>query len=131
MKRRKTAFAVALCAAFAAACAALFFKEWFPGALLVPILLIFAAVVLKKPEPSVAAAFIQKQLDDIDRSGTKSGVSDNALREELWKDDQTRQLLIANKQSSDREKRNMKERLRSSKRGKRISVRIRRRPNAI
>lgn len=95
MKRRKTAFAVALCAAFAAACAALFFKEWFPGALLVPILLIFAAVVLKKPEPSVAAAFIQKQLDDIDRSGTKSGVSDNALREELWKDDQTRQLLIA------------------------------------
>ncbi|MEK3890970.1 AAA family ATPase [Bacillus sp. FSL W7-1354] len=95
MKRRKTAFAVALCAAFAAACAALFFKEWFPGALLVPILLIFAAVVLKKPEPSAAAAFIQKQLDDIDRSGTKSGVSDNALREELWKDDQTRQLLIA------------------------------------
>ncbi|TWN89694.1 Chromosome partition protein Smc [Bacillus paralicheniformis] len=95
MKRRKTAFAVALYAAFAAACAALFFKEWFPGALLVPILLIFAAVVLKKPEPSVAAAFIQKQLDDIDRSGTKSGVSDNALREELWKDDQTRQLLIA------------------------------------
>jgi len=95
MKRRKTAFAVALCAAFAAACAALFFKEWFPGALLVPILLIFAAVVLKKPEPSVAAAFIQKQLDDIDRSGTKSGVSDNALREELWKDDQSRQLLIA------------------------------------
>ncbi|MBC8623988.1 AAA family ATPase [Bacillus paralicheniformis] len=95
MKRRKTAFAVALCAACAAACAALFFKEWFPGALLVPILLIFAAVVLKKPEPSAAAAFIQKQLDDIDRSGTKSGVSDNALREELWKDDQTRQLLIA------------------------------------
>ncbi|TWK87071.1 Chromosome partition protein Smc [Bacillus paralicheniformis] len=95
MKRRKTAFAAALCAAFAAACAALFFKEWFPGALLVPILLIFAAVVLKKPEPSAAAAFIQKQLDDIDRSGTKSGVSDNALREELWKDDQTRQLLIA------------------------------------
>ncbi|WP_026579961.1 AAA family ATPase [Bacillus sp. SB47] len=95
MKRRKTAFAVALCAAFAAACAALFFKEWFPGALLVPILLIFAAVVLKKPEPSAAAAFIQKQLDDIDRSGTKNGVSDNALREELWKDDQTRQLLIA------------------------------------
>ena len=95
MKRRKTAFAVALCAAFAAACAALFFKEWFPGALLVPILLIFAAVVLKKPEPSAAAAFIQKQLDDIDRSGTKSGVSDNALREELWKDDQSRQLLIA------------------------------------
>lgn len=95
MKRRKTAFAVALCATFAAACAALFFKEWFPGALLVPILLIFAAVVLKKPEPSAAAAFIQKQLDDIDRSGTKSGVSDNALREELWKDDQTRQLLIA------------------------------------
>lgn len=95
MKRRKTAFAVALCAAFAAAFAALFFKEWFPGALLVPILLIFAAVVLKKPEPSAAAAFIQKQLDDIDRSGTKSGVSDNALREELWKDDQTRQLLIA------------------------------------
>nr|WP_269146019.1 MULTISPECIES: AAA family ATPase [Bacillus] len=95
MKRRKTAFAAALCAAFAAAFAALFFKEWFPGALLVPILLIFAAVVLKKPEPSAAAAFIQKQLDDIDRSGTKSGVSDNALREELWKDDQTRQLLIA------------------------------------
>nr|WP_254122215.1 AAA family ATPase [Bacillus paralicheniformis] len=95
MKRRKTAFVVALCAAFAAACAALFFKEWFPGALLVPILLIFAAVVLKKPEPSAAAAFIQKQLDDIDRSGTKSGVSDNALREELWKDDQSRQLLIA------------------------------------
>ncbi|PRS16285.1 chromosome segregation protein SMC [Bacillus paralicheniformis] len=95
MKRRKTAFAVALCAAFAAACAALFFKEWFPGALLVPILLIFAAVVLKKLEPSAAAAFIQKQLDDIDRSGTKNGVSDNALREELWKDDQTRQLLIA------------------------------------
>lgn len=95
MKRRKTAFAVALCAAFAAACAALFFKEWFPGALLVPILLIFAAVVLKKPEPSAAAALIQKQLDDIDRSGTKSGVSDNALREELWKDDQSRQLLIA------------------------------------
>ncbi|WP_458110511.1 AAA family ATPase [Bacillus sp. PK6-013] len=95
MKRRKTAFAVALCAAFAAACAALFFKEWFPGALLVPILLIFAAVVLKKPEPSAASAFIQKQLDDIDRSGTKNGVSDNALREELWKDDQTRQLLIA------------------------------------
>ncbi|UAY70680.1 MULTISPECIES: AAA family ATPase [Bacillus] len=95
MKRRKTAFAAALCAACAAACAALFFKEWFPGALLVPILLIFAAVVLKKPEPSAAAAFIQKQLDDIDRSGTKSGVSDNALREELWKDDQTRQLLIA------------------------------------
>ncbi|WP_165688686.1 AAA family ATPase, partial [Bacillus paralicheniformis] len=51
MKRRKTAFAAALCAAFAAAFAALFFKEWFPGALLVPILLIFAAVVLKKPEP--------------------------------------------------------------------------------
>ncbi|TWM25705.1 hypothetical protein CHCC14821_3108 [Bacillus paralicheniformis] len=95
MKRRKTAFAAALCAAFAAACAALFFKEWFPGALLVPILLIFAAVVLKKPEPSAAAAFIQKQLDDIERSGSKSGVSDNALREELWKDDQTRQLLIA------------------------------------
>ncbi|PLC16120.1 AAA family ATPase [Bacillus paralicheniformis] len=95
MKRRKTAFAAALCAAFAAAFAALFFKEWFPGALLVPILLIFAAVVLKKPEPSAAAAFIQKQLDDIDRSGTKNGVSDNALREELWKDDQTRQLLIA------------------------------------
>jgi len=95
MKRRKTAFAAALCAAFAAAFAALFFKEWFPSALLVPILLIFAAVVLKKPEPSAAAAFIQKQLDDIDRSGTKSGVSDNALREELWKDDQTRQLLIA------------------------------------
>ncbi|MDN5389496.1 MULTISPECIES: AAA family ATPase [Bacillus] len=95
MKRRKTAFAAALCAAFAAACAALFFKEWFPGALLVPILLIVAAVVLKKPEPSAAAAFIQKQLDDIERSGSKSGVSDNALREELWKDDQTRQLLIA------------------------------------
>lgn len=95
MKRRKTAFAAALCAAFAAAGAALFFKEWFPGALLVPILLIVAAVVLKKPEPSAAAAFIQKQLDDIERSGSKSGVSDNALREELWKDDQTRQLLIA------------------------------------
>lgn len=95
MKRRKTACAAALCAAFAAACAALFFKEWFPGALLVPILLIVAAVVLKKPEPSAAAAFIQKQLDDIERSGSKSGVSDNALREELWKDDQTRQLLIA------------------------------------
>ncbi|MCJ2144950.1 AAA family ATPase [Bacillus sp. B19-2] len=95
MKRRKTACAAALCAAFAAAFAALFFKEWFPGALLVPILLIVAAVVLKKPEPSAAAAFIQKQLDDIERSGSKSGVSDNALREELWKDDQTRQLLIA------------------------------------
>ncbi|MCY9414853.1 chromosome segregation protein SMC, partial [Bacillus haynesii] len=86
-----------------AACAALFFKEWFPGALLVPILLIVAAFVLKKPEPSAAAAFIQKQLDDIDRSGSKSGVSDNALREELWKDDQTRQLLIA-KQAELRQK---------------------------
>ncbi|MCY8538610.1 ATP-binding protein [Bacillus haynesii] len=68
-----------------------------------PILLILAAFVLKKPEPSAAAAFIQKQLDDIDRSGSKSGVSDNALREELWKDDQTRQLLIA-KQAELRQK---------------------------
>ncbi|MEC0717654.1 AAA family ATPase [Bacillus licheniformis] len=103
MKRRRTAFAGALCAAFAAAFAALFFKEWFPGALLVPILLIFAAFILKKPEPSAAAAFIQKQLDDIDHSGSKGGVSDSALREELWKDDQTRQLLIA-KQAELRQK---------------------------
>ncbi|MGN9866180.1 AAA family ATPase [Bacillus swezeyi] len=102
-KKRKALAAGALLAVIAGSLAALFLQEWLPAAFIVPVSLLLLLFALKKPEPSSAAVFIQKQLEDAEGGAEESGSELNTLREELWRDDQNRQLFIA-KQAELRQK---------------------------
>ncbi|MCY8025511.1 AAA family ATPase [Bacillus sonorensis] len=94
-KRSKRAAVMTVLTALAVCLAALFFKQWLLSVFIALASLLYLFSSLKKTESSPVATFIQKQLEDIGGTASEHAPDLKNLREELWRDDQNRQFLIA------------------------------------